>query len=1384
MKLPEGKITDTQTGGVEDLKNMIEKLKEDNLTGYLLIKKKEEDTEQVGQIVYKDGEPVLSEFIGPKKTVSGPDSVISIIESTITDEATFEVHTNIDVELMIRFFSKAKIGPKDLNIDKKLDELRELEEKEKEKTVQLKKELEIRKVLEEKLKKWKNDGYIVAKLEKIWSDDLDKVQPAFEEFEEGVDKLHELDERLSSIENEEFTSNKEEIEGKLNNVDKISEIESDLNNLEQMISEQDEKRNELRKIVQGWKDEAYNVTELLDMVESDVNKAWDEFTTVMDTIQKLKEYEELINNIKGKAFKNKVESLNTKIKDITALDDVKKEYAVLEGLLKEESEKKERLKVMMNSWSEQGFKVDSLNDVLDEAFDIAEEKFIDFEKKIETLKELKGRLENVDKSEFEGEINKLSKKLNDPASADELAEAVSELEKRAEEVTAKKESLRQLSEDLKAQGYDVSDLESALQGKVDDAIAKFEEFEDKKKQIDNIKKELAELDTRDFPEETEQITANLTDFSAIEEMKSLLADLKEKISANEEQRQEIINQINNLKEEGFVITRIEQQMNDSYNSLRDAFIAFLDDIQKLKDLKSNLSELSAPGYEDDVKALEELLNDTENLSRIEESINNIKEKVEKEKERRKEIKNKISAWKKEGFEISQMEEKLEAPLPELESAFSEINQNMEKLKTFGEQLASLDVKWHEEEAGKIKELLKNPEAISEIGKIMAELVDTLDKEQQERRELKDQLERWREEGYNVSSMDSAMDQSIDKIKEAADTLNEQINNLKGIGKKLDALDLKWFEKEAEAIREQLKDYEKLEEATKAIDELAENIETTKKQREELKSKYDDWNSQGFNVEPLDEVLDKELSEMKSAFETFEKDLQQLLELQKKMGIKSPSYGDVKEKRKEMEPEKEKVDEEKEEEPEAQPKEKPKKAGDKLKEKVTISGMDLIPEFVFDTFVVGASNRFTHAAALAVAETPAEAYNPLFIYGGVGLGKTHLLNAIGNHILEAHKNSKVVYTSSEKFTNELINSIRYDTIEEFRKVYRAADVLIIDDIQFLAGKESTQEEFFHTFNALYTAHKQIVITSDRPPRDIPQLEERLKSRFEGGLITDIQPPSLETKIIILRREAKKENIDIPDEVMHIIASKVKSNIRELRGALTKIVAYSKLVKQEITEDLTKEVLKDFIGEKPTSRIPVADTDEPIQPSPKPREPVSVSSGLSSIEKRLSSLKKKLSPILKSGGVEKKKVEPEEEVEAAVEPPAKEPEEAAAEVEAALEEPEEEPIPKAPEPEAGDEEGSSAESEVPATANGEVADSGEEEVELAKCGNCGELIPGTAIECPNCGVSFADETYECPMCRAIVSIDSSRCENCGAEFEIVDEEEQPPDEDKKKKKKKKK
>lgn len=248
-------------------------------------------------------------------------------------------------------------------------------------------------------------------------------------------------------------------------------------------------------------------------------------------------------------------------------------------------------------------------------------------------------------------------------------------------------------------------------------------------------------------------------------------------------------------------------------------------------------------------------------------------------------------------------------------------------------------------------------------------------------------------------------------------------------------------------------------------------------------------------------------------------------------------------------------------------------------------MPLNPNYTFSSFVVGNSNRFAHAASLAVAENPSKAYNPLFIYGGVGLGKTHLMHALSHHVLANIPQYRVVYVSSEHFTNELINSIRDDKTEEFRGKYRHIDVLLVDDVQFLAGKERTQEEFFHTFNTLYEANRQIILCSDRPPKDIPTLEDRLRSRFEWGLIADIQPPDLETRIAILQKKAEIEGAVLSQDVMVYIAENFQANIRELEGALIRVAAYTSFYQRQVDVDTAAAILTDMLPQKKQSRITI-------------------------------------------------------------------------------------------------------------------------------------------------------------------------------------------------------
>jgi chromosomal replication initiator protein len=263
-----------------------------------------------------------------------------------------------------------------------------------------------------------------------------------------------------------------------------------------------------------------------------------------------------------------------------------------------------------------------------------------------------------------------------------------------------------------------------------------------------------------------------------------------------------------------------------------------------------------------------------------------------------------------------------------------------------------------------------------------------------------------------------------------------------------------------------------------------------------------------------------------------------------------------------------------------------------RKKLFAKEINLNPKYTFDTFVVGPSNRFAHAASMAVAQSPAKAYNPLFIYGGVGLGKTHLMQAAGHYVLDKHNDANVIYISSEKFTNQLIDAIQNRTTIKFRNKYRNVDILLIDDVHFLGGKEQTQEEFFHTFNTLYDAHKQIVLSSDRPPKEIPNLEDRLVSRFEWGLVTDLQPPDVETRMAIIRKKAQDEGINISNEILFHVASKIKSNVRKLEGALSRLSAYSSLMNTELNLDIADAILADIISTEELKQITIEDVQKKV------------------------------------------------------------------------------------------------------------------------------------------------------------------------------------------------
>jgi len=491
------------------------------------------------------------------------------------------------------------------------------------------------------------------------------------------------------------------------------------------------------------------------------------------------------------------------------------------------------------------------------------------------------------------------------------------------------------------------------------------------------------------------------------------------------------------------------------------------------------------------------------------------------------------------------------------------------------------------------------------------------------------MKEFKEKGYIIDKLEEALTSDIDTLEKHVEEFERDIKRLGLLEKKLNKLDDSVLGDEIAAIREKLKDPSKLASLAREISQLERRAkDTSASEKNGLKGQLEAWKTEGYVVSTLETALSGSTDGAKAAFSNFEKGIEQLKGFEARLNAHDTSSVPQAEalrtklkdptKLEEITKEFKEIEDAIKNAPEAAsvpsasgaaaPEAAPKKVEDRPKEDLPYDERqrisELQPSLTFDKFVTGDSNRFAQAAALAVARAPSSAYNPLFLYGGPGLGKTHLQQAIGNMILANHPEYWIMYISSEKFTNDLLDSISEGTLVEFRERYRNLDVLLIDDIQFLAGKDSTQEEFFHTFNSLYNAHKQIVICSDRPPKEIPTLEERLVSRFEMGLIADVKMPNFETRLVILRRKAESLNLKMPEEVLNFIAENIKLNIRELEGCLNKVTAYSTMMNQEVTIELTSTILKDVIPEEVGGAFkPEAKPGEeaPAQPVPAPQAP---------------------------------------------------------------------------------------------------------------------------------------------------------------------------------------
>jgi chromosomal replication initiator protein DnaA len=1264
LKLPIGKVSNTVNGGEESIKGLVDRLVSSQFTGYLEVKHTAEEGECIGQLVFKEGEGVLAEHSIAGKAALGKDSLRDLVKSFMMAEVKVEVHENIDADMMVTFFKSASITPSDFDINNIIEDIAAEETKRKEEEEKRQQEEAKKQELLQTIEGWKSSGYITDRLSGVVDKSLSELESAVDKYSSDLKTLSGIEAKLEEIlpKSKGFEEFIKIIESQLNNPDAIPQMMEQIEAIEKGIAEQEERREQLRQKVNVWKDEGYVVETLEQIIEQDLEGAWNMLTQYMDNISRLKDIDEKLMNMNTKGFEDETMAIETHLNNPEEVDRLTGLLQQLEQTIAHETEQKESLKQKVNGWKEQGIGVESLDEVFSKRLADVVNAVNEFEQGVNMIIQFKQELESLNTVDFPEDTERLSGLMNSPSNIQDIQVGMEELKQKIEETNQRRGAIQAEMEALQGQGYNVTAVVESFSKPIKELEQEYSGFQNDLQTLNDMSSQLEGLNLQFLDEDANAIRTKLKDRALIGEIKEDIQALSSKIEEREAKRNQIKEQLAQWKEQEFNVGALEAVLDGDIPPLTEVFNTIQEQIGSLVNIGSEIQSLDTKWFQEDAQQISVLLKDPANIQTATDGLAALKTKIEEEKQKRQELRGKFDTWVEEGYEIEEMTgEIFEKPVDEVAMAIGNLEQQITKMNSIREELGNLppeDTKWFQMDIKDMQSKMKNPAIVDEIGNLFNQLKEKIALDKQERDGIKNELNGWKEEEFHVEELENVLDESLETMKGVHQQLSEKINSLKQMSAKLDGLDARWFQSDAESVKGKLKDPNQVEAVQQELEQLEQKINEEREARNALREKFNEWTSASYNVGDLGDVIENDvLADVKSKFEAFEKDLKTLLELQAKIGGGAPAA--------------------------AAPDEgKGKKAPKKAAAGKDFSEMEIIKRFSFDTFVVGTSNRFTHAAAQAVAESPAEAYNPLYIYGGPGLGKTHLLNAIGNHILQAKKGNKVVYVTSEKFTNDLIEAVSSDRIKEFREIYRTADVLVIDDIQFLAGKESTQEEFFHTFNTLYNAHKQIVISSDKPPKDIPTLEERLRSRFEGGLITDIQPPSLETKIIILRRIAKKENLDVPDEVMHLVASKIKASVRELEGALTKIIAYSNLSKRKIDVDLAKEVLKEFTAEK-GAKGKGKDGEEGKGKSEE-------------LMQRLSNLKKRLKPIAGEDGKAKKGEEGKE--------------------------------------------------------------------DMAKCGNCGELIPSNSDKCPKCGVDFGGEWFECPNCGELVSGDSSECSQCGAKFEV--------------------
>ncbi len=1168
MILPKGTLEFERTGGEKVVEELFDEVHEKGLTGYLLLigriqEEEGKDSDITGQLVFKEGRPVLCETVLNDTPKKGEKGVYDLLQGIMTEGNSIEIRTKIDVEPPIAFFKECSIEDEDINIPKFMEAFRLEAEERKEREEERKRREKQKQEWKEQVEEWVSSGYKIPSFPEVMDRDFNDIERWFTGLSQNVSRVKENLEWLRSIDEIEVQGLKEDLVETMKNVEEIKRIDESVSNFKNALDGVKEKRNEIQKWVNLWRDEGYNTKKIENVLSSDLETAWNAMTQFMDEIQKLKDAKDDLEIIKKKedsgAFTAEIRDIEFLLNDPGELENIERLLTELKDEIEREKAEKESIRSEAEMIKERGLDISYVTGSFDLRSSELRERMNLLSNNSKRIMEIKKELQELDGKDIESDIEKFESELTDPLNLEEYEKGLLDLKDRIADIQKKRNAISKQIEEWRSQGVNVKGIEGEINTNIERLQTLLETFRSKVNELGELKKNISQMDHRWLEEEFEELESMLLDPSKLDLVKGRIKELADRIEERESKRAMVREDMEKWEKDGYNVEKLNAVIEDDDSVFMHIHRELKDNISKAEEMLKELNKLDTGLFSEKTAETKTKIMKLDDLDGSAELLEKLSADIDEDRKQREIFNREIDELKEQGWHTEGLKEITSSTPPDqLRKKIDGTKKKIEELKNALEEMKNwdpLETKWLQDSIEDLEDHLKRVMDHDNAIAKYEDISSMIEMNKQKRETIRNKLKEWKDIGYITKKVEELVEADVEKLSDEFDSLKDDIEKLEKLQATFDSLDIKHFKAEAEDIEFKLNDPEAVGELEKSIDELRNKIEEDKAKRDNYRQRIDDYLKEGFkNAKKLEEFLDEEITIVELEFDNFKKEVELFRKYMDKVGF---SFKDA--------------EEEKHEPVQEQRKNR------------SMKDLPLNENSTFGNFVSGSYNGIAHKAATEVAKDPGKDYNPLFIIGPMGLGKTHLLHAIANKIASRDEKKKVSYVTVEKFADDLERAMAKDNIEEFRDHYRSLDVLLIDDIFFISGREETQEELFNTFNALFENGKQIVIASDRHPKDIKKLANRLRSRFEGGVIVEMEQLDDDTKMKLIEKEADRINIKIPEEIVQNMSNMIQGTVRDIKGIVQSLGMKYKTEGKAPDDEMIKKIISERMESKEDKKL---------------------------------------------------------------------------------------------------------------------------------------------------------------------------------------------------------